>query len=110
MVMVQSDPSHPPTPAAMIPLSNGMFALVDPDMYDHLIKYNWFAKKSCCRWYAVMITHVCGQKKFMKMHRVVANTPTDMVCHHVNNFTLDNRIANLQNLSHYNHVKMYSYR
>jgi len=101
---------HPQTPVARIPLSDGQFALVGPEWFDYLMQFNWFLKKSAYRCYAVRTTHINGRKVFIRMHRVIADTPPDMVCHHINGFALDNRRLNLQNMSSYEHTKMYSYR
>lgn len=109
-MLVQTDKNYPSTPAAYIPLGDGLMAIVDPDLYDELSKYHWFAKRSFHRIYAVRTTHINGKKVFIRMHRVVANTPDDLVCHHINKNSLDNRRANLQNMSWYDHTKLHSWR
>lgn len=109
-MLVKSEKNFPVTPAAKIALGKDLFALVDPDRLDYLTQFNWFTKKSFYRTYAVRTARVNGKKVFVRMHRVIACTPKDEVCHHTNHDTLDNRKANLQNMSKFEHAKMHSYR
>lgn len=109
-MLVKADKHYPQTAAARIPLSDSLFALVDPDWFDVLIQFNWYAKKSAYRWYAVRKICLNGHCWLVRMHRIIAETPPDMVCHHVNGFSLDNRRLNLQNMSWFEHTKMHSYR
>lgn len=109
-MLVGIDKNYPSTPARYIRLSDGLMTTVDADLYDELNKYHWFAKKSFHRMYAVLTTHVDGKKVFIRMHRIVAKTPDDQVCHHINKNPLDNRRANLQNMSWYDHTKLHSWR
>lgn len=110
MMLVKCAPGFPDTPIARIPLQDGMFALVDPDWFDYLIQFHWYAKKSGTCWYACRKVTTNGHIYFIRMHRVVAETPPDLVCHHVNKNSLDNRRLNLQNMSWFEHAKYYSYR
>lgn len=109
-MLVKTDPRFPNTPSARIPLQNGMYALIDPDWLDYLIWFHWYAKKSRGRYYACSKVTENGSVYFLRMHRIVAGTPIDLVCHHINKNTLDNRRANLQNMSWFEHAKYYSYR
>lgn len=109
-MLVQGDKSYPETPFREIPLKTDQVILVDPDLYNVLNEYHWFLKRSFCRSYIVRTFVVDGKKKFLRMHRLIANTPDDMVCHHINGNTLDNRRANLQNMTWYDHTKQHSYR
>lgn len=109
-MLVQCQRGFPDTPSARIPLQNGMFALVDPEWFDYLIQFPWYAKKSNTQYYACRKVTEHGSTYFIRMHRVVADTPVDLVCHHINRKTLDNRRANLQNMSDFEHRKLYSYR
>lgn len=110
IMLVQTDPGFPDTPAARIPLQNGMYALVDPDFFDVLIQFSWYAKKSNSQYYACRKVTDGKSVWFIRMHRLIANAPIDLVCHHINGKTLDNRRANLQNMSWFEHAKYYSYR
>lgn len=109
-MLVKTDPGFPDTPAARIPLQNGMYALVDPELFDGLIWFPWYAKKSNTQYYACRKVTIDGSTFFIRMHRVIANTPIDLICHHINRNSFDNRRANLQNMSWYEHAKYYSYR
>lgn len=109
-MLVQSEKNFPETPFKRITLGTDQVILVDPDLYDELTNYHWFLKRSFCRAYVVRTTHIGGKKVFLRMHRIVANTPDDMVCHHINGSSLDNRRANLLNMTWYEHTKLHSYR
>lgn len=109
-MMVKIDKPYPNTPSARIPLQRGMVALVDPEWYDYLTRFHWYMKKSFHCWYVCRKMKQYGKIIFIRMHRVVADTPTDQVCHHINGDTLDNRRANLQNISYFDHAKLYSWR
>lgn len=109
-MLVKSDPQFPNTPAARIPLQDPMFALVDPDWFDYLNQFSWYAKKSGTCWYACRKVVENGRTFFIRMHRVIADTPAGLVCHHINRNTFDNRSLNLQNMSWFEHAKLYSYR
>jgi len=109
-MLVKIKPGHPGTPAKTIPLQNNMIAIVDPDQYYPMMKYHWYAKKSGYCWYATTKVKKGDAIFFLRMHRLIANTPPDLVCHHINHNPLDNRIANLQNMTFYEHAKYYSYR
>lgn len=109
-MLVKALKIYPSTPYAIIPLNGVFFCKVDPDWFDYLIQFNWFAKKSFYRYYACRTTRKNGRKVFFRMHRIIAETPADQVCHHVNGNTFDNRRLNLQNMSWFEHTKKHSYR
>lgn len=109
-MLVQEKKDYPETPGKEIELHTDQTTIVDLDLYPELIKYKWFLKRSFCRSYVVRTFRVNGKKKFLRLHRLVANTPDDMVCHHINGNPLDNRRANLQNMTWYDHTKCHSYR
>lgn len=109
-MIVQIVQNFPNTPSATIPLQNGMVALVDPDWFDTLSCVHWYAKKSFNCWYACRKVTDGKSVWFIRMHRLVADTPIDLVCHHINGDTLDNRSKNLQNMPKFEHAKLYSYR
>jgi hypothetical protein len=101
----------PPTAATKkIPLNNGLFALVDDELFDWLNVWKWYAKKSFSRFYACRKVISNGRTYFIRMHRFINNTPPNWVCHHINGNTLDNRGENLLNMTWYEHAKMHSYR
>jgi len=109
-MLVLANKQFPDTPSAKIGLGNDKYAIISPSWYANLMHYHWFAKKSFYRYYAVRTTHVNGRKIFLRMHRVIARTPPDMVCHHVNRNTLDNRESNLLNMNPYDHKILHSWR
>lgn len=109
-MLVQTDHDFDPGPIARIPLGKGLFALCDPDWFDYLNQFNWYAKKSFSRYYPCRKVTENGKVYFVRMHRVVANTPDDLICHHVNKNTFDVRRLNLQNMSQFEHQKLYSWR
>lgn len=109
-MLVQENKNYPETPFREIPLYTDQIVLVDPDLYDELNLYHWYLKRSFCRSYVVRSETFDGKKHFIRMHRQVAGTPNNMVCHHINGNNLDNRRANLQNMTWYDHTKLHSYR
>jgi len=109
-MIVEVEPDFPCSPYNLIPLGRGLFCKVDVKLYDSLSAYNWYAKKSFRCWYACRKLYLDGCQKIIRMHRIIANTPEDMVCHHINHDTFDNRILNLQNMLSFDHAKMFSWR
>ena len=81
-----------------IPLTRGKYTIVDPEDYDRLRKYKWYAQKNVHTFYAVRsLTN--GKKEKRKnayMHHLVINIPDGMFCDHINHNGLDNRRANLR--------------
>jgi len=75
-----------------IPLTKGMFAIVDDDMYDYLMQWKWHVSQGTSTWYAERVE----KGKRFKMHRVIMNVPTGMDTDHINHNGLDNRISNLR--------------
>ena len=87
-------------PFRRIPLSQGKFAIVDPEDYERLNQYKWHAQKdggggSC---YALSYLPRNGRRKRKKkrMHRMVIEIPEGFYCDHINQNGLDNRKANLR--------------
>jgi hypothetical protein len=72
-----------------IPLKHGLFALVDDDMYDYLIQWNWRAERGE---YAIRTEH----RKRVWMHRVITNAPEGMEVDHRDGNGLNNRRGNLR--------------
>lgn len=86
-----------------IPLGNGRTALIDEVDLPKVSQFTWYAVKYYRAWYArtTYMRRSCRHSK--SMHRLIALTPADKVCHHRNRNTLDNRRANLLNLSRDEH-------
>jgi len=82
-----------------IPLTQGKFALVDPEDYEGLSKYNWYAVRSPRGFYAVrtVITKKGRSvRKTVGMHRVILKAPQGKLIDHINHNGLDNRKCNLR--------------
>jgi hypothetical protein len=81
-----------------IPLTQGKFAIVDPEDYDRLAKYKWHLSRSPTGSYAARWQRCRpgGPRKKIWMHREVIDVPKHMLCDHKNGNGLDNRRANLR--------------
>ncbi|MGD2095085.1 MAG: HNH endonuclease [Phycisphaerales bacterium] len=81
-----------------IPLTHGQYAIVDPDDYERIAKYKWYAGRHNSTFYAIRGKWYKKRKKQMTtmMHRVIMNTPEGMFVDHINHNGLDNRKANLR--------------
>lgn len=89
----------PPTTqnSVWIALGHGHFAIVDDFRAQEFQADKWYARKSYMKFYAVRSAGPRGHRTTVAMHRVVANTPPGMFCHHLGTNTLDNRECNLLN-------------
>jgi hypothetical protein len=84
-------------PFRKIPLTKGLFAIVDPDDYDRLVNFNWHARKSTYTHYAVRSIKIGKNKiKVECMHHIIIDIPPGLFCDHINHNGLDNRKANLR--------------
>jgi hypothetical protein len=81
-----------------IPLTQGKFAIVDPDDYYRISEYKWSASRVYNKFYAVRTgTAEKGRRgKTIRMHREIADIPDGLECDHINGNSLDNRKANLR--------------
>jgi len=79
-------------PYRKIPLTQGKFALVDPEDYAELARHKWCAAKQGNSWYAVRSDH--GRQ--LRMHRVIANAPPHLVVDHTDHEGLNNTKRNLR--------------
>lgn len=74
-----------------IPLTRGLFAKVDEEDFDWLIKFSWQAHerhdKRC--FYAT-------SRGGIRMHRLIMDCPEDFIVDHINGNGLDNRKCNLR--------------
>ena len=77
-----------------IPLSRGLFALVDDEDYDELNKYNWNATEVRGAYYARRyVGFQDGKSITIKMHQqIMGENGAD----HINGDGLDNRRSNLR--------------
>ena len=80
-----------------IRLTQGKYAIVDPDDYRHLSKHKWCAIKMGRTFYAARsVTTKDGKQRQLVMHRRILKVPDDMFVDHINRNGLDNRKANLR--------------
>jgi len=73
----------------LIPLTQGKFAIVDAEDYDHLMQFKWFYT---CYGYAARN----ARDKTLLMHRVILSADKGFNIDHINGDALDNRKSNLR--------------
>jgi len=85
-------------PFRRIPLTQGKYAIVDPEDYERLSKHKWYVSKGSSTFYAARCIWdpVNKKKRTIKMHREILNPPHPLVVDHINRNGLDNRKANLR--------------
>jgi len=76
----------------LIPLTRGLFSIVDAKDYPHLSQYTWFAEGTENNYYAVRKEN----GKSIKMHRQITNAPDHLVVDHIDHNGLNNRNSNLR--------------
>jgi hypothetical protein len=85
-------------PFRRIPLTQGKYAIVDPEDFDRLNKYKWHLQRTNQTFYAVR--RAKGRERangqVVWMHRSILPPPEGMCTDHINNNGLDNRNANLR--------------
>lgn len=86
-----------------IPLGNGRTSLIDEVDLPKVSPFTWYAVKYYRSWYARTTYQKNNIRHSLSMHRLIADTPARQVCHHRNRNTLDNRRANLLNLTRDEH-------
>ncbi len=82
-----------------IPLTQGNFAIVDEEDFDHLIQYKWQIAKRKSLLYAERHVRINGISTPVSMHRFIMNCPKDKCVDHINHNGLDNRRLNLRIVS-----------
>ena len=85
-------------PFRRIPLTQGKYAIVDPEDYERLSKYKWYAIRCKNTFYAGRNARCPKTKKklYIKIHREILKVPDGMFVDHINRNGLDNRKANLR--------------
>lgn len=86
-------------PYALIPLTQGKFAIVRANREAALLKFSWRAVQHKRSFYAKTTIVKNGRQIDISMHRFIARTPFGLVCHHDNRNSLDNRDENLVNMT-----------
>lgn len=99
-----------PTNSFMVPLTHGKFAIVDLRGASKVFHYKWRAIKWHKKWYAYSTKRLDGTPVRIAMHRLIAETPPGEVTHHLNRNSLDNRLANLLNMTNRHHGELHKIR
>lgn len=85
-----------------IPLTQGLFALVDDEDFEYLNQWKWYALKDGNTFYAVRKSKsVNGKRDLVRMHVEVLGKKEGFVSDHINGNGLDNRRH--ENLRHVTH-------
>lgn len=79
-----------------IPLTRGMFALVDDEDYDELIQHPWFVFPAKWTFYAVREKTEGGRRKKIFMHRAILKAPLGQDVDHRDGDGLNNQRMNLR--------------
>ena len=90
---VRVAPPEPPNDeVAYIPLTRGLFAIVDAADYPELSKYKWYAQRGGGTFYAARSSN----GRVISMHRQIMQPPEGMVVDHINGNGVNNRRRNLR--------------
>jgi hypothetical protein len=79
-----------------IPLTQGKYAIVDPEDFERLNKHKWHAVKSGSTFYAIRCVGPAKRTTYIRMHREILHPPDHLVVDHINHNGLDNRKANIR--------------
>jgi hypothetical protein len=79
-----------------IPLTQGKYAIVDPEDFERLNKHKWYAARDTRTFYAHRHKRVGKKYVSIGMHREILDPPGHLVVDHINHNGLDNRKANLR--------------
>lgn len=84
-----------------IPLTRGLYTIVDESDYLYLSSYKWTAmggRGGCI--YAARRPYINGKQECVYMHRLITNAKPAEEVDHKNGNTLDNRRSNLRRCTH----------
>jgi len=79
-----------------IPLTQGKYAIVDPEDFERLNKHKWHAVKQSNTFYAIRCAGPAKKTTYIRMHREIIHPPDHLVVDHINHNGLDNRKANIR--------------
>lgn len=108
-LLIKRLPDIEPTGACRIYIGKGFVTLVDPKVFKQIGHFRWFAKKSKSGWYAVRKHTIGGKTLYIRLHREITCCPYGLEVHHKNWNALDNRLCNLQIVTHAEHCRMRRY-
>lgn len=80
----------------MIPLSRGLFTIIDDGDFKKVSKFKWFTSVCNGKFYAT--THI--KNETIRLHRFVTKAKKGFDVDHKNSVTLDNRKSNLRVCTH----------
>ena len=81
-----------------VPLTRGLFTIVDDGDYDIVSEHNWYAhSRGDGKFYAAR--RETGSRSLVLMHRQINSTPADALTDHIDGDTLNNQRANLRSAS-----------
>lgn len=92
-----------------IDLGNGLFALIDAEDLEWVLRYKWHVRHARGCKYAVRKVRTGGKEFLVPMHRMIMHTPRDQVTHHINHNGLDNRKVNLLNMTKDQHHELHRF-
>lgn len=79
-----------------ISLTKGRYTLVDNEDFDYVNQWKWSLRQTGRQEYAVRIDYSLKPPICIRMHRLLAKAPKNMMVDHINGDPLDNRKANLR--------------
>jgi hypothetical protein len=79
-----------------IPLTQGKYAIVDPDDFERINKHKWYAAKGKNTFYAERIVTVRKRRMHINIHGEIIKVPDGKFVDHINHNGLDNRKTNLR--------------
>jgi len=79
-----------------IPLNHGKFAVIDPEDYFRVCRYNWRCRLDGNTYYANTSRRIKGRMKIIFMHRLILKAPKHKLVDHIDGNGLNNRKANLR--------------
>jgi hypothetical protein len=79
-----------------IPLTQGKYAVVDPEDFERLNKHKWHADRHNNTFYAIRCVSSRKNRIRIRMHREILRPPDHLIVDHINHNGLDNRKANIR--------------